>query len=243
MSRKDPAIHPRDPASIRRMFERLAPDYDRLNRFLTLGRVGSWQRAVVADAGIGPGDRVLDVCSGTGRTLAAARSAVGPAGTAVGVDFTFAMLRRARGSRVLGDALRLPFPDATFDASVSAFALRDVSDQARLLAEMVRVTRPGGGIAILEIGRPRRQPLRLGFDVWFRGVVPRVGALAGQGESHRFLARSVAYLPSPEGLAESMRRAGATGVGWRDLTLGAARVWSGRVGGEERVSGEGRSRR
>lgn len=235
MSRRP--IHPQDPASIRRMFERLAPDYDRLNRFLTFGRVGSWQRAVSSDAGIRPGDRVLDVCSGTGRTLAAARRAAGPSGLAVGVDFTLAMLERARGPRVLADALRLPFADATFDACVSAFALRDVADQSRLLGEMVRVTRPGGGVAVLEIGRPRRQPLRLGFDAWFRGVVPRVGALAGQGESHRFLARSVEYLPSPEELAAMMERAGATGVRWRDLTLGAARVWSGRV------SGGGRSRR
>lgn len=231
MSRKPHPIHPKDPDSIRRMFEGLAPDYDRLNAVLTFGRVGSWQRALVRDAGIEAGHRALDVCTGTGRTLREVRRAVGPSGLAVGVDFTAAMLRRASGRRVLADALRLPFSEGSFDAAVSAFALRDVADQERLLAEMVRVTRPGGGLAILEIGRPSRQPLRLGFDVWFRGVVPRVGALAGQGESHRFLARSIAYLPEPRELCRMMERAGVVEACWRDLTFGAARLWSGRISG------------
>jgi demethylmenaquinone methyltransferase/2-methoxy-6-polyprenyl-1,4-benzoquinol methylase len=211
------------------MFTRLAPDYDRLNTLLTFGLVGSWRRAMVRAAGVRPGDRVLDVCAGTGASLAEVRRAVGPSGLAVGVDFTPAMLARAEGHRVLGDALRLPFPDDAFDAAVSAFALRDVADQGRCIEEMVRVTRPGGGVALLEVGRPSRQPLRAGFDVWFRGAVPRIGALFGQGESHRFLARSIAYLPAPGELVRMMERAGVEEPAARDLTLGAARVFSGRA--------------
>lgn len=213
------------------MFTRLAPDYDRLNRLLTLGQVERWRRAMVAAAGVRAGDRVIDVCTGTGASLRAVREAVGGSGLAVGVDFTPAMLLRAAGVRVLADALRLPFGDDVFDASVSAFALRDVADQARCLGEIVRVTRPGGGVAVLEVGRPRRQPLRLGFDIWFRGVVPRVGAAAGQGESHRFLARSIEYLPDPDRLANVLREVGLVDVGVRDLLLGAARVFSGRIPG------------
>lgn len=221
-------IRPDDPASIRRMFERLAPDYDRINVVITLGLVRRWRRAMVRAAQVAPGDRVVDVCAGTGRSLEEARRAVAPGGLAVGLDFTSAMLARARGVRVLGDALRLPFPDAAFDAAVSAFALRDVADQDAALAEMARVTRPGGGIALLEVGRPRRQPLRLGFDVWFRGVVPRAAALFGQGPSHRFLVRSIDLLPEPEDLCRAMAAVGVEEARWRDLSLGAARLFWGR---------------
>lgn len=210
------------------MFTELAPDYDRINGILTLGQVRRWRRAMVRAAGVRSGHRVVDVCAGTGASLRAVREAVGQGGLAVGVDFTPAMLRRAAGHRVLGDALRLPFADEAFDAAVSAFALRDVADQRTCLAEMARVTRTGGRVAILEVGRPRRQPLRAGFDLWFRGAVPRLGAAFGQGEAHRFLARSIAYLPEPDALADMLRDAGLVEVEAQDLTLGAARVFSGR---------------
>lgn len=225
-------IRPDRPATIRRMFESLAPDYDRLNALLTLGMVRGWRRALVAEARLAPGDRVVDVACGTGLSLAEARRAVGPRGLAVGVDFTEAMLRRARGRRVLGDGLALPFPDGAFDAAISAFALRDVADQDAFVGEMARVTMPGGRVALLEIGRPLRQPLRLGFDLWFRGAVPRVAAAFGQGEAHRFLVRSIRYLPHPDVLVEVFRTAGITEARWRDLSLGAARLFSGvREGG------------
>ena len=211
------------------MFTDLAPDYDRLNGVLTLGQVARWRRAMVRAAGIRRGHRVVDVCAGTGASLAAVREMIGAEGLAVGVDFTSAMLARATGHRVLGDALRLPFGDGVFHAAVSAFALRDVADQRACVAEMVRVTRPGGGVAILEVGRPRRQPLRAGFDLWFRGAVPRIGAAFGQGEAHRFLARSIAYLPEPDAILDVMRELGLVDVETRDLTLGAARVFRGRL--------------
>ena len=226
-----PAIHPGDPVSIRRMFERLAPDYDRLNELLTFGLVRSWRRALVAASGVTRGSRVVDVCTGTGRSLAAIERTVGTEGLAVGVDFTPGMLARASGRRVLGDAMRLPMRDGVFDAAVCAFALRDVADQSRMLKEMRRVTRPGGRVAILEIGVPERQPFRLGFDLWFRGVVPRVAAAFGQAESHRFLVRSLDYLPAPNALRGTMEGLGLVDVGRRDLTLGAARVFWGTVGG------------
>lgn len=213
------------------MFERLAPDYDRLNTALTFGLVGGWRRALIEAAGIRPGARVVDVCAGTGQTLGLVEVAVGPSGLAVGVDFTPAMLARARGRRLLGDALQLPFGDGAFDAAVSAFALRDVADQRRMIEEMVRVTAPEGRVGLLEIGRPRRQPFRLGFDVWFRGAVPRLAALAGQAESHRFLVRSLAYLPEPEALVAAMAASGLDSVRWRELSLGAARLfWGLRTG-------------
>jgi demethylmenaquinone methyltransferase / 2-methoxy-6-polyprenyl-1,4-benzoquinol methylase len=226
----EPIARPEDPASIRRMFEGLAPDYDRLNTLLTFGMVGGWHRALVRAARVGPGQRVIDVCSGTGRTLSELRPVVGRRGLAVGIDFTFEMLRRARGRRVLGDALRLPFPDRTFDAAVSGFALRDVGDQERMLAEMVRVTRQGGRVALIEVGRPRRQPFRMGFDIWFREVVPRVASVFGQREPHRFLVRSLAYLPEPGWLVETMARLGMVSVRWRELSLGAARLFEGTRG-------------
>ncbi len=220
-------IRPDDPASIREMFQGLAPDYDRLNAALTFGLVRGWRRALVREAGVQPGSRAVDVCTGTGQTLAEVEAALGGRGLAVGIDFTPEMLERATGRRVLGDALTLPFPDAAFDVAVSAFALRDVADQRAMVREMARVTRPEGRVAILEIGRPSRQPFRLGFDAWFRGVVPRAAALVGQGTSHRFLVRSLAFLPEPEALCGWMRRAGLDDVGWRELSLGAARLFAG----------------
>jgi len=213
------------------MFERLAPDYDRLNELLTFGLVRSWRRALLAASRLRRGSRALDVCTGTGRSLAAIERAVGPEGLAVGVDFTPGMLARASGRRVLGDALRLPMRDGVFDAAVCAFALRDVADQTRMLEEMRRVTRPGGRMAILEIGVPEREPFRMGFDLWFRGVVPRVAALVGQAESHRFLVRSLEYLPAPEALRGTLEGLGLVEVGRRDLTFGTARVFWGTVGG------------
>jgi demethylmenaquinone methyltransferase / 2-methoxy-6-polyprenyl-1,4-benzoquinol methylase len=212
------------------MFERLAPAYDRLNTILTFGMDRSWRRAMVRAAGGRRGRRVLDVCSGTGRSLEAVGAAVGAEGVAVGVDFTEAMLRRARGAVVLADALRLPFPDETFDAAVSAFALRDVADQRAVLVELARVTRPGGGVAILEVGGPRNRALRAGFDLWFRGAVPRVAAAFGQGEAHRFLVRSVQYLPEPVSLLRMMEEAGLTDARTRELGLGAVRLFSARKG-------------
>jgi demethylmenaquinone methyltransferase / 2-methoxy-6-polyprenyl-1,4-benzoquinol methylase len=209
------------------MFERLAPDYDRLNSILTFGLDRSWRRAMVRAAGIRPGHRVLDVAAGTGRSLQAVRVAVGPRGFALGIDFTEAMLRRARGARVLGDALKLPFRDGTFDAVVSAFALRDVADQEVFVSEMVRVARTGGGVAILEVGGPRTGIARLGFDLWFRRAVPRIAGAFGQGEAHRFLVRSVRYLPEPGKLLGMLEDAGLERVSVRELTLGAARVFSG----------------
>jgi demethylmenaquinone methyltransferase / 2-methoxy-6-polyprenyl-1,4-benzoquinol methylase len=208
------------------MFQRLAPDYDRLNTLLTFGLDRAWRRALVEAAGVGPGHRVLDVGTGTGRSLSEARRAVGASGLAVGIDFTEAMLRRARGRRVLADALRLPFPDRTFDASVSAFALRDVADQQVVLAEMGRVTRPRGRLGILEIDRPAGRLRRAGFEAWFRGAVPRIAAAFGQEESHRFLVRSVAYLPSPASLRSMLAAAGIRDIRRKKLTLGAAQlVW------------------
>jgi demethylmenaquinone methyltransferase / 2-methoxy-6-polyprenyl-1,4-benzoquinol methylase len=206
------------------MFERLAPDYDRLNTLLTFGLDRSWRRALVEVVGVGPGHRVLDVGAGTGRSLAEVRRAVGPSGLAVGVDFTEAMLVRARGHRVLADALRLPFPDRAFDAALSAFALRDVADQQVVLEEMSRVTRPGGRLGILEIGRPAGRLRRAGFEAWFRGAVPRIASAFGQAESHRFLVRSVAYLPSPMALEEMLATAGVREMRRKELTLGAAQL-------------------
>ncbi|MDQ3990921.1 MAG: class I SAM-dependent methyltransferase [Actinomycetota bacterium] len=221
---------PDDPVAIRAMFVALAPDYDRLNVLFTFGLVTRWRRALIRAARVGPGDRVLDVCTGTGRVLRMLRPLVEPEGLAVGIDFTAAMLHRAEGNVALADALRLPFPAGRFDATVSAFALRDVADQGTYLAEMARVTRPGGRIALLDIGVPAPGPARWGFNTWFRGAVPRLAGIFGQRDPYRFLVSSVDYLPTPGELCGAMERAGMIGPRWRSLTLGAARVFWARAG-------------
>lgn len=223
-------IRPDDPGSIRRMFRELAPDYDRLNSVLTFGLVHRWRRALVRTLGAGPGGRYVDVCAGTGMSTRAVRRAAGEEAVVVGVDFTPEMLERSDGLRVLGDALRLPFPDGTFDGAISSFALRDIADPVASLGEMARVLRPGGRLGILEIGRPRSALPRAGFDVWFRGAVPRVAGAFGHRRSHDFLVRSVRYLPPPEELCRELERLGLVEVGWRPLTLGAASLFVARRG-------------
>lgn len=229
MAETQQKIRPEDPLSIRKMFDRLAPDYDRLNALLTFGLVLSWRRRLAQAVGVTRGERALDVCTGTGRTLEELRRRAGPEGLAVGVDFTPAMLRRASGCLVQADALRLPFPDQAFDVVVSSFALRDVADQRTCVAEMVRVTRPGGRVGILEIGRPQNLLFRVGFDLWFKGAVPRVAALFGQGESHRFLVRSLQYLPTAGELRRVLEELGLRKIEWRALSLGTAQLFWGVV--------------
>src|SRR5215470_62537 len=138
------------------MFDRIAPVYDVMNRVMTAGLDQRWRRITVEQV-VRPGDRVLDACCGTGDLAIAARAR---AADVVGLDFSERMLERARGKGpgiewVRGDMLDLPFDDGSFDAVTVGFGVRNVDDLEAGLAELHRVLRPGGRLAILEITRPR----------------------------------------------------------------------------------------
>ncbi len=210
-----------DRDGVRAMFDRIAPVYDAMNRVMTCGLDRRWRRAA-ALAVVRPGDRVLDACCGTGDLAIAARRA--GAREVVGVDFSARMLERARAKDgsvdwVEGDLLALPFDDGGFDAATVGFGVRNVGDLPRALAELRRVLRPDGRLAILEITTPHGL-LAPFYRLWFDRVVPLLGGLLRGGEAYRYLPASVRRFPAPDELAGLMRDAGFADVRWRAFAGG-----------------------
>jgi demethylmenaquinone methyltransferase / 2-methoxy-6-polyprenyl-1,4-benzoquinol methylase len=215
---------------VRTMFDRIAPVYDAMNRTMTAGLDQRWRR-LTAEAVVRRGDRVLDACCGTGDlALAAARAG----GTVTGLDFSEQMLMRARRKApglewLRGDLLGLPFPDESFDAATVGFGVRNVDDLERALAELRRVLRSGGRLAILEITRPRGG-LAPFYRLWFDGAVPLMGKLLPGGAAYSYLPASVRRFPGPEELAALMRTAGFEDVHYRLLGRGIVALHVGAVG-------------
>ena len=224
-----PRGNPAPPDGIRTMFDRIAPIYDLMNTVMTAGLDERWRHAAVIAAGVGPGDRALDVACGTGRLTEALARAVRPRGEAVGVDVARGMLRRAsvRAARADGmdgipayqeaDALALPFDDGSFDAATIGFGLRNLPDYAAGLREMARVVRPGGRVVILEIAIPERGIPRVLFETWFRRIVPVLGRVAGRSSAYRYLPRSLLAYPPPAAVAALMEGVGLERIRWRRL--------------------------
>jgi demethylmenaquinone methyltransferase / 2-methoxy-6-polyprenyl-1,4-benzoquinol methylase len=202
------------PDAVRRMFDRIAPVYDAMNRTMTAGLDRRWRR-LTAEAAVRPGDDVLDACCGTG-DLAIAASRAG--GNVTGLDFSPAMLARARRKApglewIEGDLLALPFADASFDSATVGFGVRNVEDLGGAIEELRRVLRPGGRLGVLEITRPRGL-LAPFYRVWFDGVVPLLGKLLPGGSAYTYLPASVRRFPGPQELAEMIE-----GAGFRDVRV------------------------
>jgi demethylmenaquinone methyltransferase / 2-methoxy-6-polyprenyl-1,4-benzoquinol methylase len=206
-------------AQVRAMFDRIAGVYDRMNRIMTAGMDRRWRARAADLAAVGPGDRVLDVATGTGDLAVELAGRVGPAGEVVASDFSDAMLARARAkdARVRwewADALALPYADGEFAAATVGFGARNFADLERGLSEMTRVVEPGGRVVVLEITTPQRPPLSTFFAVWFDRVVPALGRLAGDPDAYAYLPSSVKRFPVARELAATMARCGLRDVRW-----------------------------
>ena len=216
------------PDAVRRMFDRIAPVYDVMNRVMTAGLDRRWRR-LTAQAAVRPGDRVLDACCGTGDLAVAAQAA---GGRVTGLDFSERMLERARRKSssiewMRGDLLELPFEDASFDAATVGFGVRNVADLERGLGELARVLRPGGRLGILEITQPRGL-LRPFYTLWFDGLVPLAGKLIPGGAAYSYLPASVRRFPGPDELAGLLARTGFEEVRYRLLAGGIVALHTGR---------------
>jgi demethylmenaquinone methyltransferase/2-methoxy-6-polyprenyl-1,4-benzoquinol methylase len=206
-------------AQVREMFDRIAGIYDRLNTVMTAGLHHQWRRRAADLAALKPGDRALDVATGTGDLALELARRVAPYGEVIGVDFAERMLELARAKAgplplrlEVANALALPFPDDEFDAATVGFGARNFSDLARGLREMARVVRPGGRVVVLEITTPRRRPLSTFFELWFDRAVPALGRIAGDPQAYEYLPSSVRRFPGPEELAATMSRSGVTEI-------------------------------
>jgi demethylmenaquinone methyltransferase/2-methoxy-6-polyprenyl-1,4-benzoquinol methylase len=215
----DPHAVPDKPRRVREMFARIAGRYDLANRVHSFGMDRRWRQALVRAAAPRPGDRVLDVACGTGDL--AAQFSRARAAEVVGLDFAEPMLAVARRKLagwpiqwVCGDAMALPFPDRSFDIVSIAFGLRNLADTDRAMAELVRVLRAGGRLAVLEFAMPTRPVLGAVGRFFIRRVIPVTGALltGDRDGAYRYLAASVDHYCTFDQLRQRMSAAGLAAV-------------------------------
>ncbi|MDE3064828.1 MAG: ubiquinone/menaquinone biosynthesis methyltransferase [Acidobacteriota bacterium] len=201
------------------MFDAIAPRYELINRVMTFGLDARWRRRAVADLRLPEGSLVLDVAAGTGDFT---RELARRGHRAIASDLSYGMLAAGRDmpDRVQADATALPFRDAAFDGVTCGYALRNVADLQGTFDEMARVLRAGGRVSLLEVAEPRGGLWRAGFRLWFRRVVPLIGALFSDRRAYAYLPASTAYLPDAEEIAAMMRRSGFRAVNHRLLMGG-----------------------
>jgi demethylmenaquinone methyltransferase/2-methoxy-6-polyprenyl-1,4-benzoquinol methylase len=227
-------------ARVRGVFDSVAGKYDLMNDLMSGGLHRLWKRFALGQTGLRPGQRALDVASGTGDLGAGLARQVGKDGLAVLTDINREMLARGRDRLidrgiaaqvefVIANAECLPFPDRAFDCVTIAFGLRNVTDKAAALASMRRVLRPGGRLLVLEFSKPRPE-FKAAYDTYSFSVLPRLGAIvAGDEASYRYLAESIRVHPDQETLAGMIREAGFDDCRWHNLAAGVVALHVGVV--------------
>ena len=225
------------------MFDAIAPRYDLLNHLLSAGIDRRWRAAAIKSLGLAGGETVVDVCSGTADVALEARRGPSAAARVVGVDFSSAMLalgrqkvELARESRrialIRGDAMRLPIASQSADAVTIAFGIRNVERPEAACAELARVLRPGGRLAILEFGIPRVPCIKPLYLWYFTRVLPRVGrAISGNGSAYSYLPASVGTFAPPSEFVGTLRAGGFADVRAAPLTFGVVYLYTARRSG------------
>ena len=220
--------------AVMRHFNRVAPKYDFMNSLLSMGIQHVWKRAAIRMLNLRPGDRVLDVCGGTGDLAILAARKTGPAGRVVIYDINRAMIEAGRPkidpfpelshiAYVQGDAERITFPDNTFDAAMVGFGIRNVTHLRRGFSEMHRVLIPGGRFLCLEFSRPTNVVFRELYDFYSFNVMPFLGELiAGSAQSYACLPETIRMFPLPDELSAMLEGVGFGRVRCRTMTNGIA---------------------
>jgi demethylmenaquinone methyltransferase/2-methoxy-6-polyprenyl-1,4-benzoquinol methylase len=217
------------------MFDRIARRYDMVNRVLSLGLDKGWRKKTVKRLQLGEQPRVLDVATGTG-DLAIDIARMTPGATVVGLDPSEQMLAIAkdkiakrgladRVTLVVGDAQELPYGSCEMDAATIAFGIRNVPDRLKALRELARVVRPGGRIAVLELGEPKGGVFGVAARFHTRHVVPKLGALLSGSREYAYLQKSIAAFPPADQFAALMERAGLHVIEVLPLTFGACTLY------------------
>ena len=210
-------------ADVAAMFDRVAARYDLANDVLSLGQDRAWRRRTVQAVDPRPGQRILDLAAGTGTSSEPFDRA---GATVVATDLSLGMLevgkqRRRTLSFVAGDALRLPYVDAAFDAVTISFGLRNVEDTAGALRELRRVTRPGGTLVVCEFSTPTWRPFRGVYRDYLVAALPRIASVVSSNPvAYEYLAESILAWPDQDALAAVIAAAGWRRVEWRNLSGG-----------------------
>ncbi|MEU5833165.1 demethylmenaquinone methyltransferase [Streptomyces diacarni] len=211
------------PHEVAAMFDDVAARYDLTNDVLSLGQARLWRRAVADAVGARPGERVLDLAAGTATS---SLPFVEAGAFTVPCDFSLGMLREGKQRHpwmpfTAGDATRLPFADGAFDAVTLSFGLRNVSDVDAALAELHRVTKPGGRVLVCEFSHPTWAPFRTVYSEYLmRALPPLARRVSSSPDAYVYLAESIREWPDQPGLAARLQDAGWTRVAWRNLTGG-----------------------
>jgi demethylmenaquinone methyltransferase/2-methoxy-6-polyprenyl-1,4-benzoquinol methylase len=223
--------------TMRTLFAGIAPNYDKINRLLSLGQDQNWRKHALARAQIPPGGKLLDIATGTGDVALLAADRLSDV-QIVGADLTLAMLDVAREKAqkkaagrirwVNSDGLALAFPNDTFNAVISVFMLRNVPDVVQAFTEQMRVTRPGGRVVCLEMTWPQRFPMTWFFRFYFFGVAPLLGQLIAKNRAaYTYLPQSVKRFPPPAATAQVMEAVGLREVSWELKMLGTVAIFVG----------------
>jgi demethylmenaquinone methyltransferase / 2-methoxy-6-polyprenyl-1,4-benzoquinol methylase len=210
----------KQPHEVAAMFDGVAERYDLTNTVLSFGRDRTWRRATRQALGLSEGERVLDVAAGTGVST----EELATRAYAVGVDMSLGMLHAGRARRIpllAGDALALPFRDATFDAVTISFGLRNIMDIEGALREFSRITRPGGRLVVCEFSSPTLPAFRTVYLSYLMRALPEIARrVASNPDAYVYLADSIRAWPDQPALAARIAAAGWEKVAWRNLTGG-----------------------